>query len=229
MRRRRSSSRWEPMPTCAASSARATDHRGPERAVRRSRLQRRPPAFPGRGDRRPRRRRLASPRSSAASATTPPRIRTGRGSRAAAGSTAPSPAACPHRGQLDDAVPDRPAFMTGYDGHTAWANSKALAAAGITRDTPDPDARRHRRATRRASPPGALKESAPRLVGRLVPRADGRGAVRARCKRRLDEAASYGLTSVQNASFQAADLPVYERVARRRRAEGPLLLRAARW
>ena len=49
------------------------------------------------------------------------------------------PGGLPHRRLLDEAVPDRPAFMTGYDGHTGWANSRALQAAGITRDTPDPE------------------------------------------------------------------------------------------
>ena len=48
------------------------------------------------------------------------------------------PGGLPTREQLDAAVPDRPAYMECYDGHSGWANSKALALAGITRDTPDP-------------------------------------------------------------------------------------------
>ena len=42
--------------------------------------------------------------------------------------------------QLDRLIPDRPAFITSSDAHTAWLNSKALEAAGITSDTPDPEA-----------------------------------------------------------------------------------------
>lgn len=39
---------------------------------------------------------------------------------------------------LDRAVPDRPALMQEFTSHSMWANSKALAAGGITADTPDP-------------------------------------------------------------------------------------------
>ena len=47
------------------------------------------------------------------------------------------PGGLPTRGQLDAIVPDRPAFLTCYDGHTAWANSAALRVAGIDRTTPE--------------------------------------------------------------------------------------------
>src|SRR5918911_356800 len=50
----------------------------------------------------------------------------------------PFPGGLPTRAQLDAVVPDRPAAMTCYDGHSLWVNSRALAAAGITKDTPDP-------------------------------------------------------------------------------------------
>src|SRR6266851_2882113 len=66
------------------------------------------------------------------------------------------PGGLPHRRQLDAVVSDRPAFMTSYDGHTAWANSKALEAGGITRETPDPE---HGVIVRdeKGEPTGALK------------------------------------------------------------------------
>jgi predicted amidohydrolase YtcJ len=44
----------------------------------------------------------------------------------------------PGRGKLDAVVPDRPAFLYSDDGHVGWANSRALAIAGIDRSTPDP-------------------------------------------------------------------------------------------
>ncbi len=44
----------------------------------------------------------------------------------------------PDKKYLDEVVPDRPVYLTAFDGHTAWANSKALAMAGITKQTPDP-------------------------------------------------------------------------------------------
>ncbi len=44
----------------------------------------------------------------------------------------------PTRQQLDRVLPDRPGFFFAIDGHSMWANSKALEIAGVGRDTPDP-------------------------------------------------------------------------------------------
>ena len=44
----------------------------------------------------------------------------------------------PTKAQLDAIVADRPAMMACYDGHSIWVNSRALALAGITKDTPNP-------------------------------------------------------------------------------------------
>ena len=44
----------------------------------------------------------------------------------------------PTAAQLDVAVPHRPALIIDEGGHTAWANSLALASAAISAQTPDP-------------------------------------------------------------------------------------------
>ena len=44
----------------------------------------------------------------------------------------------PTRADLDKVLPDRPGFFFAIDGHSMWANSKALEIAGITRDSQDP-------------------------------------------------------------------------------------------
>nr|WP_090277767.1 amidohydrolase [Mycolicibacterium komanii]CRL72712.1 putative TIM-barrel fold metal-dependent hydrolase [Mycolicibacterium komanii] len=44
----------------------------------------------------------------------------------------------PDRADLDRVLPDRPGFFFAIDGHSLWANSKALEIAGVRRDTPDP-------------------------------------------------------------------------------------------
>ena len=44
--------------------------------------------------------------------------------------------AFPRAQDLDNVVSDRPVFLTRVDGHAAWVNSKAMALAGITKDTP---------------------------------------------------------------------------------------------
>ena len=78
------------------------------------------------------------------------------------------PEALPDKKYLDPIVGDRPAFIEGFDGHTYWANSKALQLAGITRETPDPP---NGHIVRDASgePTGALKESAADLVQGILP------------------------------------------------------------
>src|SRR5690349_18112269 len=41
-------------------------------------------------------------------------------------------------GDLDEIIPDRPAFIVSGDVHSLLANKRALAAAAVTRTTPDP-------------------------------------------------------------------------------------------
>src|SRR5690606_492395 len=43
------------------------------------------------------------------------------------------------RSALDRVVPNRLVALTSKDGHALWTNSAALAAAGIDRETPDPE------------------------------------------------------------------------------------------
>lgn len=44
----------------------------------------------------------------------------------------------PSRADLDAVLPDRPGFFFAIDGHSLWANSKALEVAGVGRETQDP-------------------------------------------------------------------------------------------
>ncbi|MFF7992092.1 amidohydrolase [Kitasatospora xanthocidica] len=74
----------------------------------------------------------------------------------------------PTRQLLDSVVPDRPVYLTNRDHHGAWANTRALELAGLTRDTPDPaDGRIEREAD--GTPSGTLQEGATGLVARLLP------------------------------------------------------------
>ncbi|MEZ5417317.1 MAG: amidohydrolase [Vicinamibacterales bacterium] len=121
------------------------------------------------------------------------------------------PDATPHRRYLDDVLPGRLVLLTDRDGHQVLASSAALAAAGITRDTPDPANGRILRDAA-GDPTGVLQEGAMGLVRRLVPAqtlADVARAVDAE----LATAASYGLTSVQVASGSAASGLEYEAYA----------------
>ncbi|MFF2963065.1 amidohydrolase [Streptomyces sp. NPDC057963] len=114
----------------------------------------------------------------------------------------------PTREQLDTAVPDRPACLVNRDHHGAWANTRALTLAGITRDTPDPADGRIER-DERGEPTGLLQEGAMDLVARHAPRSTpaDRLAALLRAQRLLH---SYGITAWQDAiigGFGAMDDP----------------------
>jgi predicted amidohydrolase YtcJ len=74
----------------------------------------------------------------------------------------------PSRLLLDSLVPDRPAILTSADGHNAWVNTRALALAGVTRETPDPPNGRIERDAA-GNPSGTLRETAARLVSSHLP------------------------------------------------------------
>ncbi|MEW1959478.1 amidohydrolase [Kineococcus sp. NPDC059986] len=83
-------------------------------------------------------------------------------------SMADFPGGTPRREDLDRVVPDRPAFLLNRDHHGAWANSRALALAGVDVRTPDPaDGRIERDPD--GTPTGTLHEGAMDLVSRLLP------------------------------------------------------------
>ncbi|TQF01559.1 amidohydrolase [Kitasatospora acidiphila] len=74
----------------------------------------------------------------------------------------------PTRQLLDSVVPDRPVYLLNRDHHGAWANTRALELAGLTRQSPDPaDGRIEREPD--GTPSGVLQEGATGLVARLVP------------------------------------------------------------
>jgi predicted amidohydrolase YtcJ len=66
----------------------------------------------------------------------------------------------PDKKYLDEIVPDRPVYLEGFDGHTWWANSKALQLAGITKATQDPAGGSFVRDPKTGEPTGAIKEDA---------------------------------------------------------------------
>jgi predicted amidohydrolase YtcJ len=69
---------------------------------------------------------------------------------------------------LDAVTPRNPVYLNHATGHFGVANSVALRLAGITRDTPDPPGGTIDRYPD-GTPTGVLKESAQRLVRRLIP------------------------------------------------------------
>jgi predicted amidohydrolase YtcJ len=135
------------------------------------------------------------------------------------------PGGTPTRTELDAVLPDRPAFFPNRDGHGAWVNSRALALAGIDRDTPDPPDGRIER-DRHGEPQGTLHEGAMRLVDRLLPApssddvVDGLGLAQAYLHR-------LGITAWQDAWVDGPALAAYRRFAESGRLTARVV--AAQW
>jgi predicted amidohydrolase YtcJ len=117
-----------------------------------------------------------------------------------------APSGLPDKKILDDVVPDRPVFLSAFDGHSSWANSKALEIAGITRDTPDPPNGKIMR-DEKGEATGALKEAAGELVSKSAPKPTTEERLNALLAG-IHEANRVGLTRVHSAGgdFQYMDL-----------------------
>jgi len=74
----------------------------------------------------------------------------------------------PRKEDLDRVVHDRPVILSSLDYHSVWVNSRALAAAGITADTPDPEGGTIERVPGTSEPSGTLRENAAELFTRLA-------------------------------------------------------------
>ncbi len=75
----------------------------------------------------------------------------------------------PRKEELDAIDDSRPVALVDQDGHALWVNSRALALAGIGRDTPDPRGGVIERDPLTGEPSGTLRETAARLVAERLP------------------------------------------------------------
>lgn len=80
-----------------------------------------------------------------------------------------SPAIFPTRRDLDEVVSARPVLLERADGHAVVVNSRALALAGITAQTPDPPGGEVLRDPATGEPSGMLVDSAVELVQKHLP------------------------------------------------------------
>src|SRR6202011_2343600 len=116
--------------------------------------------------------------------------------------------ALPDKKFLDQVVPDRPVYLQAYDGHSSWANSKALALAGITRETPDPPGGKIVRDAK-GEATGALKKSAGDLVAKVTPKPTHEERVAA-LRLGMHEANKFGLVRVHSAGQDFEWLDLYD-------------------
>ncbi len=127
----------------------------------------------------------------------------------------------PTKAELDLVVPDRPAVMTCYDGHSVWVNSKVLTLAGITKATKDPVNGAIVRDPKTGEPTGHLKEAAMDLIAGILPEVTDdlrRAAIRAA----VAHANQFGLTSIQNAGGSLDEMALFDAA----HAAGELTVRA---
>lgn len=109
---------------------------------------------------------------------------------------------------LDEVTGSTPTILRAWDYHTAWVNSAALAAGGITADTPDPELGR---IVRRAdgTPLGTLQEAAANnFIADIVP-AFGIDQRLDALERATRSYAEQGTTWIQDAWVEPADLELY--------------------
>lgn len=127
------------------------------------------------------------------------------------------------RTALDAVVPDRPVLLMAFDGHTAWANTRALELGGLLRDGPASPSAPNSEVVRDADglASGELREpGAFGPLAALIP-PPGPAATRRLLRQGLAQAAAHGITSVHNMDGDLAQLATYRELE----AAGELTLR----
>jgi len=110
---------------------------------------------------------------------------------------------------LDELAPEHAVYLTSADGHSAWANSRALQVAGINKNTPDPFDGYIDRDPESGEAIGSLQEGAMRLVAEYVPVPTFEERLTA-LEYARDQMHSVGITSFQKAYAEVPELEAYE-------------------
>jgi predicted amidohydrolase YtcJ len=118
-----------------------------------------------------------------------------------------------------DALSDRPVILRRIDGHASWANSRALAAAGITKATPDPAGGKILRDAN-GEPTGVFIDNAVDLIEAKIPVASAETRER-RILAAAKIAVENGFTAVHEMGIEQETAAVYRKLA----AENRLPLR----
>ena len=114
---------------------------------------------------------------------------------------------------LDELVSDRPIWLERIDGHAGWANSKALALAGINANTISPPGGEILRDAN-GQPTGILVDNAMSIINRILPPPSPEELAAA-----VDVATSHllslGITSTHDAGVSATENRFYASLAQR--------------
>lgn len=126
----------------------------------------------------------------------------------------------PTRQDLDRIVPDRPVYLTSYDGHSTWVNTRALELAEVTAETRAPAGGTIVREADGKTPQGVFLETADALISRVVPKPD-RAARKEALRSALRHCSRLGLTSVDDLTWLLDSVEIYRELE----AAGELPLR----
>ncbi len=117
----------------------------------------------------------------------------------------------PRREWIDSVTPDNPVFVSRLDGHMALANTVALRAAAVTRDTPTPPGGEIPRDPLTGEPQGVFKDAAMDLIWAAVP-ARTPEQLDSALARALEHAAALGVTATAAVSVTWPELSSYRRL-----------------
>jgi predicted amidohydrolase YtcJ len=110
--------------------------------------------------------------------------------------------------QLDEYIQDKPVWLERVDGHAGWANSKALALAGITSATLDPPGGKILRDPQ-GNPTGVLIDNAMPLMLKHLP-GTSTAVLNANLNAAGEHLLSLGITSVHDAGIDKAVYDYYQ-------------------
>ncbi len=118
--------------------------------------------------------------------------------------------AFPTKNSLDEVVADKPVYLVRVDAHAAWVNSKALALAGITKDTIDPPGGEIIRDAK-GEPTGVLIDNAMALVQSKIP-APTTDDKKAALDKAFAHLLALGITSVHDAGISTELAALYQQL-----------------
>ncbi|MCA2002047.1 MAG: amidohydrolase [Chloroflexi bacterium] len=112
------------------------------------------------------------------------------------------------RQELDEMVPDRPVYINAYDGHTSWANTKALELAGILQPGKEAPGNGVIVRDENGLATGELRETAMDLVANLIP-PPSEARKRELLKLAMKKINATGVTSVHNMNGDLNELQFF--------------------
>jgi len=112
----------------------------------------------------------------------------------------------PKSSDIDPVVSDRPVWLRRIDGHAGWANTRAMALAGINDDTPDPIGGKIVR-DENGKATGILIDKAMDMMEAQVPKPD-KDDIRKAYKNAVDSLVALGLTGMHDAGINISEAEV---------------------